>query len=135
MRKTIRICVVICTLLFVTAHVRAQQPKADNHPVVPAATPKAIAAMPVEYSRQIDALQAEAKKNETDYAQVIGLYKDYVAKQVAIQAEITKQSLLAALEAHVTIDQLKNSDLVKDEKTGNWEWREKAKPVAVPSPK
>jgi hypothetical protein len=76
-RSEVRIGVTLCSLLFalyVSGHVFAQT-KPVNGPSSPALAVK----MPAEYSKQIDALQEQSKKLGTDYAQVITLYKDYVA--------------------------------------------------------
>lgn len=120
--------IVFAVLLSMSAHVSAQTK--DSKLETQTSTSAAAVKMPAEYSKQIDTLQDQSKKLETDYSQVIGLYKDYVSKRDQIQAQAAVLITRAALAAHMTIEQLDNSELVKDEK-GNWEWREKPKAAPV----
>jgi len=111
-------------LLAVTMTVSAQQPATKQ------AHADAIK-MPAEYSAKV----ADVVKASRDYAEanakLVSAWKDYAAQQTAFQNEIVRLITRAAIAAHLTIDQLDNSDLRVDEK-GNYEWV--PKPKSEPDP-
>jgi hypothetical protein len=107
-------------LLAVTITAGAQQPTTKQ------AHADAIK-MPAEYATKIaDVVKASREYAEAN-AKLVSAWKDYVAQQNAFQNEIERLITRAAIAAHLTLEQLDNSDLKLDEK-GNYEWVPKVKP-------
>lgn len=75
--------------------------------------------MPAARSAELKALQEQANRLEQ------------AMKEVRLQASVLVNR--AALEAHLTAEQLDAMDLVVDDK-GNYEWRPKPAPSPTPKP-
>lgn len=121
---------IVALAVLSTGGIRAQEAKAVKATVAPSPAP--AVKVPPEYSAKLAEIQEQAKKLDTDYAQVIALFKEYIAKRDALQAQAAVLATRAALAAHMTIEQLDNSMLTVDEK-GHYQWVRKANPDGAKS--
>jgi len=117
-----RATILIATVVLCCGIIHAQQPTKQAHA-------DAIKMSAEDSTRLTEILQASAKYAEAN-AKLISAWKDYSAQQSALQAEFDRRVARAAIAAHLTIEQLDNSDLKVDEK-GNYEWVPKPRPPAT----
>lgn len=123
-----RIFLLLAMVLVASFACYAQQPK----PIADIPAKPAAVQMPAEYVAQIAEIQDRSKKFADANKDLISSWQEYVRQQTAFSADITKIVLRSAIAAHLTIEQVDNSDLVPDGK-GGYQWVPKA-PAAKPTP-
>lgn len=119
----------IFAMLILCGAASAQQPVAkQNH------APEAAIPMSTEDSAKLAEVAQVSQKYAEANSKLVSACRDYNSQQAAFQAEFDRRAARAAIAAHLTLEQLDNSDLKLDEK-GNYVWVLRAKTESAKAPK
>lgn len=77
--------------------------------------------VPPDYAKQLADLEKQSEKLATDNAQLLAAYQKYMAMQSEMRGQYQLVATRAAMAAHLTVEQLDNSELKSDGK-GGYEW-------------